>query len=188
MIYDTELNPLEDYDLSLGKIETRKKKIHHDAIIGVEEQYHYEVIKVYPNGGKDVKKVIDVQGVMPCPEWDEEVNVSVYVPYTEEELAEQERIRNLPTIEDRLRTLEEQLVSLTFELKKISDSIIEVVKKENSEMPIGDYLNPIHFEKGIQVEIGKWYYEEDKELPFECIADGYPQSILDRDYFDIIEV
>lgn len=44
---------------------------HHDAILGVTEEFHYEVERVYPNGGKDWRKVIDVPGVEPTPEWDE---------------------------------------------------------------------------------------------------------------------
>lgn len=44
---------------------------HHDAIPGVEEVWHYEVVREYPNGGKDVERVIDVPGVPAQDEWDE---------------------------------------------------------------------------------------------------------------------
>lgn len=44
---------------------------HHDAIPGVKEVWHYEVVREYPNGGKDVEKVIDVPGVPAQDEWDE---------------------------------------------------------------------------------------------------------------------
>lgn len=44
---------------------------HHDAVPGVEEVWHYEVVREYPNGGKDVEKVIDVPGVPAQDAWDE---------------------------------------------------------------------------------------------------------------------
>lgn len=61
---------------------------HHDAVAAVEEQWHYEVIKEYPNGGKDLQKVIDVPGVVASEAWDETENILRWYPYTEEELAE----------------------------------------------------------------------------------------------------
>lgn len=44
---------------------------HHDAVPGVEEVGHYEVVAEYPNGGKDVEWVVDVPGVEPQDAWDE---------------------------------------------------------------------------------------------------------------------
>lgn len=61
---------------------------HHDAIEAVEEQWHYEVIKEYPNGGKDLQKVIDIPGVEATDAWDETEEILRWYPYTEEELAE----------------------------------------------------------------------------------------------------
>ena len=54
-----------------GKYVEIEKTIHHDAIQPVEEVSHLEVIKEYPNGGRDVKKVIDVPAVEGKPAWDE---------------------------------------------------------------------------------------------------------------------
>ena len=45
--------------------------MHHDAVPEVQEQFHYEVVKRYKNGGKDVRKVIDVPGQEAVPAWDE---------------------------------------------------------------------------------------------------------------------
>lgn len=59
-----------------------KDIIHHDAI---PEQFRYETIKDYPNGGKDVIKVVEIEG---HPAWDEEIYESVYVEYTKKEYAE----------------------------------------------------------------------------------------------------
>ena len=86
-IYNENMELLtENIDLSKGRLEERNHTIHHEAIQEVKEKSHYKTIKVYPNGGKDVEKVIDVEGVEGQEAWDEEVVVQVYIPYTQEEL------------------------------------------------------------------------------------------------------
>lgn len=68
--------------------------IHHDAVEAVEEQSHYETIAEYPNGGKDIRKVIDVEAVEPKEAYDEIIKeayderepIQIYIPYTEEVL------------------------------------------------------------------------------------------------------
>ena len=66
---------------------------HHDAIQGVKEEWHYETVAEYPNGGRDVKKIIDVEGVEAKEAWDEYEDILRYTLYTEEELAEKEAER-----------------------------------------------------------------------------------------------
>lgn len=78
---------LTEYDLTKGYLQTDTITRHIPAVKGVEEQSHYETVKEYPNGGKDVKKVIDVASVKTIPEHDEIEEIQVYVPYTEQELA-----------------------------------------------------------------------------------------------------
>lgn len=85
---DESGNIVENPDLEKGYLEPAKKTVHHDAIEGVEEQYHYETIAEYPNGGKDVKKVVDVECVEAKDAYDEEVDVMKYVLYTEAELTQ----------------------------------------------------------------------------------------------------
>lgn len=88
-IIDINGNPMENPDLSLGWLEDKTQTIHHDAVAGVEEVSHYETLAEYPNGGKDVQKVVDVPGVEAKDAWDEEEQVWVYHLYTAEELAAQ---------------------------------------------------------------------------------------------------
>lgn len=76
-------------DLTKGYLKPETQTIHHDAVAGVEEVSHYETIREYPNGGKDVKKVVDVKAVPAQDAYDEEVEVQRYVLYTAEELAAQ---------------------------------------------------------------------------------------------------
>ena len=94
-------------DLSLGHlVEEEVFVAHHPAVEAVREQWHYETVYEYLNGGKDVVKVIDVPGVEAKDAWDEYETIKRYVPYTEEELAALEAKRNKPTLESRVETLE----------------------------------------------------------------------------------
>lgn len=74
-----------------------------------------------------------------------------------------------------------------YRINKISDNAFELVEDENYETPTGDYLNPILYADGDSVEIGKWYYNDDKDLPHEAIASGQPVGFTDRNYFDFVE-
>ena len=94
-------------DLTLGHlVEEEVFVAHHPAVEEVPEQWHYETIKEYPGGGRDVVKVVDVPGVEAKDAWDEYETIKRYVPYTEEELAALEEARNKPTLESRVEILE----------------------------------------------------------------------------------
>lgn len=94
---------LEDIDLNAGKLVDETITVHHDAVEGVEEVSHVEVLKEYyetgPDGtpvldedghkvvfGKDVKTIIDVPGVEAKDAYDEQEEIQRYIPYTAEEL------------------------------------------------------------------------------------------------------
>lgn len=118
-IIDEHGNPIESPDLTKGYLKPETQTVHHDAVAGVEEVSHYETIREYPNGGKDVKKVVDVPGVEAKDAWNEEEQVQVYHLYTAEELASQEKARKeaeekaqLPTAEERLAALEAAMLDL----------------------------------------------------------------------------
>lgn len=93
----------EDIDLNAGKLVDETISVHHDAVEGVKEVSHVEVLKEYyetgPDGapvldadghkivfGKDVKTVIDVPGVEAKAAYDEQEEIQRYIPYTAEEL------------------------------------------------------------------------------------------------------
>ena len=83
---------LTEYDLDKGHLEN-------DIILKeflpaqeeIKEQGHYETIREYPNGGKDVKWVVDVEGHIARPETPVYEDIQVYIPYTEEEILDQLR-------------------------------------------------------------------------------------------------
>ena len=109
-MYDEQGNPVTDYDLAKGRLEMQKRMHHHEAVEAVEEQGHWETVAEYPEtGGKDVQWVVDVSGVEAREAWDEEETYWLYIPYTEEELAQMEADRNQPTPEERVKELEEAL-------------------------------------------------------------------------------
>ena len=93
---------VESPDLTLGYLTTSTEEITHPAVEGVEEQWHWETVTEYPNGGKDVQKVIDVPGVPAQAAWTEQVPVQRYIRYTEEELAAQEEERKKQEAKDKL--------------------------------------------------------------------------------------
>ena len=109
-MYDEQGNPVTDYDLAKGRLEMQKRIHHHEAVEAVEEQGHWETVAEYPEtGGKDVQWVVDAPGVEAREAWDEEETYWLYIPYTEEELAQMEADRNQPTPEERVKELEEAL-------------------------------------------------------------------------------
>ena len=112
-MYDEQGNPVTDYDPAKGRLEMQKRIHHHEAVEAVEEQGHWETVAEYPEtGGRDVQWVVDAPGVEAREAWDEEETYWLYIPYTEEELAQMEADRNQPTPEERVKELEEALERL----------------------------------------------------------------------------
>ena len=84
---------VENPDLTLGYLTGSTEEITHPAVEGVDEQWHWETVTEYPNGGKDVQKVVDRPGVQAQEEWVEQVPIQKYIRYTAEELAAQEQAK-----------------------------------------------------------------------------------------------
>ena len=122
-IIDINGNPMETPDLSLGWLEDKTQTIHHDAVAGVEEVSHYETLAEYPNGGKDVQKVMDVPGVEAKDAWDEEEQVQVYHLYTAEELAAQEEERKKAEAREKLP---ETVAALQKENEMLKQCLLEM--------------------------------------------------------------
>lgn len=88
--------------------------------------------------------------------------------------------------------LSEQISHLTYQLKEISENVIEVKKKDNSEFPSGDYLNPTAWEPGMQIQAGTnedyvsdgWYILGG--LTQRCIKSGAPETFDDKEFWEVI--
>ncbi len=145
-IIDENSIELEKADLKKGYLKEDVLVKHHEAIEGVEEKFHYETIAEYPNGGKDVKKVIDVPGVKAVEAWDEYEDVLRYVAYTEVELKikEYERNRNPLTamqvlemlIPNQINTMEVDN-NTALRMKRFYPTWEECVKKGSVKADVG---------------------------------------------------
>lgn len=186
-IFDGDGKELLSPDTNLGRLEADRLFVaHHPAVEPVEETWHYEVVAQYPNGGKDIAKVVDVPGVEGKDAWDEYEDIYRYIPYTQSEL--EERRKNAPVPRSEMEALAAKLEAvLRFQgltVRQTAPGVYEVIK----DIPqTGDYLDPIPWQPGDSVTSGRWYYAEDKELPHEAIQSGVPESFRDPEYFDFVE-
>ena len=106
---------IQNPDLTQGRLRSETEAVEHPAQEGVPELSHYETVAEYPNGGKDVRKVIDREGVPAQDAWTEQVPIQRYIRYTAEELAarkEAEQAAQLRTTEERLAALEAAMLDL----------------------------------------------------------------------------
>ena len=90
-------------DLSKGKLENDTLIEHIPEQQEIQEQWHYRTIKEYPNGGKDVEKVIDVVGQPYIAEHDEVEDILVYKPYTEQEIKVIENNNRISELKQKLQ-------------------------------------------------------------------------------------
>ena len=93
---------VENPDLTLGYLVDDTEPVEHPAVEGVEEQWHWETVTEYPNGGRDVQKIVDRTGVTAQEEWVEQVPIQKYIRYTAEELAAQEEARKKAEAREKL--------------------------------------------------------------------------------------
>ena len=132
-IYNEQMEPIENPDLTLGCLRPGTRTVHHEAVEGIEEVWHYETVAVYENGGMDVRRVVDEPGVEAMPAWDEEIDIQIYHPYTQEELERMEEERSRPTMEDRLETLETENRQLKEALDLLLSGATEEGETEHGE-------------------------------------------------------
>lgn len=114
-IIDENGAALENPDLTLGWLRDETEAMKHPAQAGVPELSHYETVAEYPNGGKDVRKIIDREGIPARDAWTKQVPIQRYIRYTAEELAARkkaEQAAQLPTTEERLAALEAAMLDL----------------------------------------------------------------------------
>ncbi len=107
---------LTAYDLEKGYLKADKMFVkYHEPIQAVEEQGHYETIAEYPNGGKEVEWVVDIQGVKAKDAWEEWEDIQIYIPYNESELNELKQQRYENKVQELIRekySLSQELATL----------------------------------------------------------------------------
>ena len=129
-IIDETGTVMENPDLTLGYLTADTEEITHPAVEGVEEQWHWETVTEYPNGGRDVQKVIDRPGVPAQEEWVEQVPIQKYIRYTAEELAAQEEARKKQEAREKLpdtvAALQEDNKTLKKESEMLKQCLLEM--------------------------------------------------------------
>ena len=88
---------------------------HHEAVEAVAEQGHYETVREYPGGGKDVIWVMDTPAVEAKEAYDEYEQILRYVPYTQQERGER-----------RIRELKEHLFRTDYYILKAAEGALEL--------------------------------------------------------------
>lgn len=79
-------NEIETYDKESFKLEPFKRFVaRHEAVEAMAEQYHIEVTRVYQNGSKETRRVIDSPKVEAKEAYDEYEDCLYIVPLTIEE-------------------------------------------------------------------------------------------------------
>ena len=126
-IYTESMERIEHPDLTLGYLRHGTRTEHHEAVEGVTEVWHYETVAEYPNGGRDIQKVIDVPGVAAQAAWDEEAMRSgaVYgsAAMLDGLIDRMEAERNKPTTDERIAQLESQNETLLECLLEMSEIV-----------------------------------------------------------------
>lgn len=122
-IIDENGAAIETPDLTLGYLVGGTEPVEHPAVEGVEEQWHWETLTEYPNGGKDVQRVVDVLGVQAQEEWVEKVPIQKYIRYTAEELAAQEEARKKAEAREKLP---ETVAALQKENEMLKQCLLEM--------------------------------------------------------------
>lgn len=114
---------IQNPDLTQGWLHDETEAVEHPAQEGVPELSHYETVAEYPSGGKDVRKVIDREGVPARDAWTEQVPIQRYILYTAEELAAKEEERKkaearekLPERVDALETANDDIILMMADL------------------------------------------------------------------------
>lgn len=122
---------VENPDLTLGYLTDDTEEIIHPAVEGVDEEWHWETVTEYPNGGRDVQRVVDRAGMDAQEEWVEQVPIQKYVRYTAEELAAQEEIlrsKKLQEVSDACKKTICAGIDVTF-----TDGLLEHFSLETSD-------------------------------------------------------
>lgn len=113
---ENKTKELKHYDLTKGCLHDDYLIVHHDEVIGQSEEGHYETIKTYPNGGKDVEWVIDKERIVGKPAWDEKIPIKVYIEYDEKHL-------KIESLKKRIKELKKELSDTDYQTLKYIDGL-----------------------------------------------------------------
>lgn len=94
-IFDKNDNEIQQFDEKSGYLKEDSRFLkHHEAVEAKAEKGHWETVKEYPNGGKDVDWIVDEPAVEAKEAWDEYEPILRFVEFSKAEL-NQRRIGEL---------------------------------------------------------------------------------------------
>lgn len=122
----------KDIDFEKGYLKKDTLEVIIPAIEGVEEIGHYETLKVYPNGGKDVKWIVDVPGVEKQEEQHIKEDIQVYILFSEAELEEIENNKKVQEARQYLNDTDyiaNKIIEYQFLGKELDNDYSETLQK-----------------------------------------------------------
>lgn len=157
---DSNGNEVQNPDMTLGSMnmETIVTK-HHDAVEAVKEIGHYETVAEYDNGGKVQEWIIDTPGVEAKDAYDETEQIMRYIPYTAEQLAENEFLSKKAQLSD---ALQDQLVRVIPTLLK--NIVIDPELAVSVSMLLPAWNSTESYNKGITVRYGDDLYTSNEKV------------------------
>lgn len=155
LIMDEKNNVLSDPDFEAGYLERNQRPVIHRYIIDAPAQTHLEILREYDNGGKDVETITDIpekshwetrletgepvayDGLIPE---DQKTGKDVlgtqdyylYIPYTEEQLAERQKVASVQSTENKITTLKMNLQETDYVAAKIAEGA--AIKEEYADI------------------------------------------------------
>ena len=101
---------LTEYDESLGYLKEDFIETDIPEQEAVEKVWHFEVEKEYPNGGKILKEVIDIEGKPFVEAHTEREEILVYIPYTDAELKRMKAKEEIANLKQKLQETDYQAI------------------------------------------------------------------------------
>lgn len=85
---EDKITEIKNPDLEKGRLVSDSIHVHKDEVSFIADEGHYETLKEYENGGKDVQFIVDKKGqaYKSAEDYDEEIYI--YKPFSENELEE----------------------------------------------------------------------------------------------------
>lgn len=100
---------LENYDLTKGYLTQDTITTHYPAVQGRKGRGHYETLREYPNGGKDVKWVVDVEEIKAEEAHDVVEDIYVFHPYETADLQKIEAEKEIISLKQKLAKFKEDV-------------------------------------------------------------------------------
>ena len=127
---------LENYDLTKGYLTEDTITTHYPAVQGRKGRGHYETLREYPNGGKDVKWVVDVEEIKAEEAHDVVEDIYVFHPYETADLQKIEAEKEIISLKQKLAKLKqsERLMSKKSQTKQPTKALKEL-KMSHSIIP-----------------------------------------------------